>query len=444
MSLRAWCWIGVIGCSLLPRAARAGNDDELLVGNQAAMLGGAVIAPVNGSSATWYNPAGLGSVDRDQFDISATVYTLRSYTVPKFLATPSGAYANGSVTEFVVAPTQIAYVRRLSDKTALGFGYFVPKASNFVLRENLTDAEGNPPSQWQLAAAGADTQHIGALAVGTRLRSNLRLGASLLGGYAASVASASLFGSVSPDGSTPEASSAISTVATGSRFSLQVALGMQWQLSPQLTLGASLRTPELQLHASENNNYNVSVTSLLKPLDPQFGATAREEVQSVGPDLVKAGRAAVSVSYGYAFGWVTAELDIQPGLHRERVGVNRKAVWNARLGWYHILSPVLSFGLGLFTDRSSDAEAYSLLEGTGHFYGGTAGIELSNEHLLAATERATSLTFKSVFALRYAFTSGDFGRIVGDPERFPDPFLTERGDIYIHELGLYVGGGMRF
>src|SRR5262245_24565974 len=113
MSLRAWCWIGAIGCSLLPRAALAGNDDELLVGNQAAMLGGAVIATVNDSSATWYNPAGLGNVDRDQFDVSATAYTLRSYTVPKFLSTPSGAYANGSVTEFVVAPTQIAYVRRL-------------------------------------------------------------------------------------------------------------------------------------------------------------------------------------------------------------------------------------------------------------------------------------------------------------------------------------------
>ena len=27
---------------MLPRAARAGNDDELLVGNQAAMLGGAL------------------------------------------------------------------------------------------------------------------------------------------------------------------------------------------------------------------------------------------------------------------------------------------------------------------------------------------------------------------------------------------------------------------
>lgn len=445
MATRAWSLLSILGLSLLPTAAQAGNDDELLLGNQAAILGGAVIATVNDSSATWYNPAGLGQVDRDQFDVSATAYTLRSYSAPKLLSTPSGAYKDGSVTEFVVAPTQIAYVRRLGSGTSLGFGYFVPKASNFVLRENLTDHDGNPPSQWQLAAAGADTQHIGAVALGTNVSPTVRVGGSLIGGYAASTGSASVFGSVSPDGEHPLGSSAVTSVATSSRFSLQIGMGVQWQVRPELTLGATLRTPELQLHASENNNYNLSGTLLTNLNDPRFGAVAREDVRSVGLDVLKAGRGAVSVSYNYGSGWITAEADIQPGLHRERVDVNRKPVFNARLGWYHILSPAVSFGLGLFTDRTPQAEAYSLLDGSGDFYGGTAGVELSNEHMLAPNERASSLTFKSVFALRYAFSSGQFGRILGDPNSIVnEPFKTEKGDIIIHELGLYVGGGLRF
>jgi hypothetical protein len=52
----------------------AGNDDELFVGNQAALMGGAVSATVSDLSATWYNPAGLGNAERDQVDVSATVY----------------------------------------------------------------------------------------------------------------------------------------------------------------------------------------------------------------------------------------------------------------------------------------------------------------------------------------------------------------------------------
>lgn len=434
----------IVSCLLLPTAARAGNDDELFVGNQAAMVGGAVISTVNDASSTWYNPAGLGGVDRDQFDLSATVYTLRSYSAPKLISTPSGAYVDGSVTELVVAPAQIAYVRRLSAGTALGFGYFVPKASNFVLRANLTDHDGDPQSQWQLAAAGAQTQHIGAIAIGHAVNPKLRLGASLIGGYAATTASASLFGSVSPGGET-RGSSAINTVDVTSRFSLQLALGAQWQLTEAVTIGATLRTPDMQLHSRDDNNFNISVTSLVDPGQPRFGAMAREEVESIGVELQKAGRGALSFNYSYGAGRITAEADLQPGLHRPRLGVDRKAVWNARLGWYHSLSSALAFGVGAFTDRRPDAQPYRLIDGTGDCYGGTAGVELNNEHLLAPTERASSLVFKSVFALRYAHCGGDFGRIAGNPDGIADdPFQTQKGSIVIHELSLYVGGGLGF
>jgi hypothetical protein len=63
----------------------------------------------------------------------------------------------------------------------------------------------------------------------------------------------------------------------------------------------------------------------------------------------------------------------------------------------------------------------------------------TNEHLLA-----TSIVFNSVFALRYAYCDGVFGRTRVGANKLPDmPFTSTKGDLFVHEFGLYVGAGMR-
>jgi hypothetical protein len=431
-------------CLLSTRVARAGNDDELLVGNHAAMLAGAVSSTIDDSSSTWYNPAGLGSVERDHVDVSSTVYTVRRYSTPRLISTRSGASDDGSVTEFVVAPTQIAFVRRIGQGLSLGIGYFVPHASNYVLRESLVDREGQPPSQWQIATANAETQHIGAAALGCAFGPSLRLGVSLLAGYAANVTSSAVFGAASPGGRA-QASSSITLIGTTSRVSMQLGVGMQWDISPRFVLGVSIRSPELQLYSIFDGTYNASVASLADVNDPRLSTISDETQTKHGIDLLRAGRGGASLAYRYAAGTITAEVDYQPPLHRVRNSVDRKAVINGRLGFYRTLSRALAFGVGLFSDRSSAAQPYSFAEGSGDYYGGTLGLEVSNEHFLAPGERARSLVFKSVFAIRYAYTHGQFGRVVGDPTTIStEPFATDKGSIDIHEFGLYVGGGLQF
>jgi hypothetical protein len=48
--------------------------------------------------------------------------------------------------------------------------------------------------------------------------------------------------------------------------------------------------------------------------------------------------------------------------------------------------------------------------------------------------------------VRYAFSQGPFRGLVGDPNAIGTEtgFSTGGGQIYIHELGIYVGGGLRF
>ena len=427
-----------------PAGARAGNDDELLLGNRAAMLGGAVMATVDDSSSTWYNPAGLGSVDRDQVDVSGTAYTLRMYSASNLLATPSGANRDGSVTEFVAVPTQIAYVRRLSARATLGLGYFAPNASNYVLRVNLRDRWGDPPSQWQLAATGAEVQHRFAAAFGHALSERVRIGGSVVLGYGTATTSVFLFGAVSPDGQA-RASNSLNLLDTTSRISLDVSLGMQIDLSPNFVLGFTYRSPEVQVYANSSTSYNVSITSLVDLENPQFGIDSNTLERASSWELLRAGRIGAGLGYRYAAGAITAELDMQPGLERPRVDVDRKLVFNARLGWYHRLSEWFAFGLGAFSDRSSAGKRFDLIDGSGDFYGGTLGVELSNKHLLAAQEHASSLIFTSVFALRYAHTSGPFGTILANPQQITSmPFFTAENSIEIHELSLYVGAGLQF
>src|SRR6185295_416908 len=120
---------------------------------------------------------------------------------------------------------------------------------------------------------------------------------------------------------------------------------------------------------------------------PGLMAVAVEPMQDeAGFHLLRAGRIGFAAAYRYDGGWISAEVDVQPALHRPAIDVNRKAVVNARLGGYRLVSPIVALGAGLFTDRSPDAISESLLSGSGDFYGGSAGVEFSNRHLLADSE----------------------------------------------------------
>jgi hypothetical protein len=427
------------------RAASAGNDDELFVGNRAAMAAAAVSATVADSSATWYNPAGLGAVERSQIDVSATAYTVRVYSTPRFLSTASGVSKDGSVVEFVTIPTQIAYVRRLAPGVSLGLGYFVPQASNFVLRETLDVGTASEGSQWQVAATVSNIQHTAVAALGLALSPRVRIGFSLVGGYAALTEAFTLFGALHQAGATTALSSR-TAIGTSTRISIEAGAALQADLSSEFALGINLRSPRLRLY--ENTDSSASVASGMA-IGSAVGLSAEafEPKSSAGLELLRTGRAGVALAYRFESGWVAAEVDLQPALHRSQSNVDRDTLVNARIGFYRAVLPYVALGAGAFTDRAPDAVRAGLLFGAGDFYGGTAGVEFSNEHRLAPSEPVDSLVFSTVFAIRYAFSDGHFGRAVADPAALmagAEPFQGAHGVLRTHEIGLYVGSGLQF
>lgn len=423
--------------------ARAGNDDELFVGNEAAMAGGAVTANVADSSATWYNPAGLGSVERDQIDVSGTVYTLRFYSAPRFLNAVSGESRDTSVIEFLSSPSQVALVRRLGKGLSLGLGYFVPQASNLLLRESLDVRDGGAESSFQFTLRLTRVQHTAAVALGTALDPRVRAGFSVIGTYEDATESISLV--TLQTGRESDVLLTNSALGTFARAGLELGAGFQFDLGSSFRLGLAARSPRVLLHQSS------AVTSAFGLARTQGGAgsidgelTTPSEVRT-SFDVVRAGRVGFGLSYlPTPRDWVAFELDVQPAVHSDRAGVDRTSVVNARLGAYHRTSDVVALGAGLFTDRAPDRPSDDIVSGRGHFYGGTVGAEFSNKHRLDKGERADSLELSSTFALRYAFSNGTLNGLAVSSDPSQEPFSASHGRLVVHEIGLYVGGGLGF
>lgn len=226
----------------LPKALIFPNYDNVLVGKNQALEGGAYIARVNDASANFYNPAGLVAAEKTSLSASSTGYVysrISSKASDSSISTSKLDNVPGYFGAVFEPPFVHARDWRLGFSVTRNVSWspggidqtIAPTASDFDRVTFSTEASFTT-LQYQLAAAWAPVR-------------SLRLGIS--SGLAQTNFSSrvSLSGATSPAGQPGQFLSTLR--ANGSDYSIVFALGVQWDVVAGLTVGALFRPPGVHI-----------------------------------------------------------------------------------------------------------------------------------------------------------------------------------------------------
>ncbi|MEM7435026.1 MAG: hypothetical protein AAF436_07730 [Myxococcota bacterium] len=437
---------------LVAPSAKAGNTDEVLLGNEAALLGGAVTAIVSQGSALWYNPAGLQHIDHNSIDLSLTAYSLRLYRIPSAIVSASGASANGNATEAIIVPAAAAYVRTTKSGLRLGFGVFTTSSASYNQRPSLSFPDQSMSNlDWEWLIEIDDEldiyQVIGGIA--WAVSDELYLGATLNGSFVSATQSGQVGGALIAD---PETNEAVLITTSSSRLGLtglgiRLGFGVMWRPTDAISVGASFQTASY-LFFENTSIQSVRSGGVVLPdgslstlnLENVNESSSSFEWNQFEPWRLRAG-------FAYDFGRTLLSIDGD-------IQVNQgptKVIGNGRIGALVRLNENLSFGAGAFTDLNPFAgppENFGDLDL--NFYGFSSGIEFNKFGRLGSTPTYRGISFRTAIAFRYAIGIGDFGgaRVADDISTIdpanPDLIESNITNITVHELSIYVGGGIRF
>lgn len=437
--MRALALLGPLAL-LLATNAQAGNDDEIIQGNDAALSAGAVTAVVRDGSGIWYNPAGLALADSDKLDVSANAFVVRVYRAPGLLTSGDLIADTESVPEYVVAPAAVTFVRNLGANLSAGLGIFVTKASDLSLRANLLVPAPTGDTAWLLALSRRSNLYHAGLGIGWAPDPRLRVGATVFAVYE-SAAGSTLFGGGLVSAEDATAFRSESLIANSSRIGLRVSGGVQWDVTDHLAVGLTVLSQGLvlestfgstQLASSLVGNEGGFFAAVPERAEPRFAAFA--------PYRVRGG-----IAWQADGSFVAIDVDYQTRLDRPELNVSRLPVYNFRIGGRYNLNELLAIGAGVFSDRNADPPPRAFGEGTVDLYGVTAGLTWRSSLVLKGERGDLPLTFATTLAGRYAYGRGDFlGLEVYSYGQANPPFSFVLSQLAIHELTFHLGSAIQF
>jgi hypothetical protein len=364
--------------------AHADGFENIPTGSRTAAMGGAGIASGSDSAMPTLNPAGLASIPGSVASVSASLYQVGSVSVPHFIADGDtigsrwGALAVSQPgvgsTELSTFPSGVAYFLHLGDKespTILAASLSVPRNLNRRFVQNVEYLGEGVAIKDSITTVFQEQSYIGAFSWAGRFGA-LRVGASVLGSYTELLATTDRSELVVLG--TARFYRAQDKVArSGDSFDLGVIAGVQFDLSDELHLGASVRSPSLHLAGGFSGSEDF--TLLESGGEPTVTAVQSEGKLHRGfPLKIGAGIAYTPREWGIALD-VTAflprsseyrvegtvvhsdlggNLADAPDVEHDFVDVvETKAVINFALGFEILLTGSNWLRAGLFTDFSA-------------------------------------------------------------------------------------------
>jgi hypothetical protein len=406
----------------------AANDDGVPIGTQAAMTGAAVTATTSGAAAGFYNPAGLAQSKESSIDASLSAYGLRLQHFNPVLVGPDGSTTDAHVTDWVLVPSMVAYVRKINEKWFGSFGVYVPRTQNYVSRARLDARDG---TTWLGVQQAQSNAYYMGFSMGAQVHRDLRLGFSLFGLYSASYSYESLAGGRldMPNGT----KSTASNLNAARDYGLTARFGLQWDINAHWSIGASVYAPSITLlRTLDQTAVTTSSSSTGNDMLTLQDHGGRHFAGSLGG----APGFRMGAAYYYERGWVSLDATVNPPLDFTGANLDRRFSWNLRAGAIYRFSNSYTGGAGFFTDRNA-------AKGPGaDYYGLTVGALNTREYKF---EDKRTLKFTTGVSLRYAFGYGHQDVLAVDSSQGASTIITTaHGRVTANEISVNVGSGISF
>jgi hypothetical protein len=441
-------WFAALGAVVLTGRAAAQNADGVLLGTEAALTGGAVLATAHDAAGAFYNPAGLAAIPGSTLQVSGSAYQLQSLRLAHFVSTTlPWARLDQTVTstDFSAIPSVGAYGYRLSPRVGAAVGVWVPAQNSLVLLSDVHSTgpftAGGSTVQIDYTQRIALTQRIvrtyfGA-AMGFALRPSLNVGVAGFLVYQREETFFDLSAGALAGGTNPAqvgGTASVSIRGAPSAFALRLTAGAQWTLSPEVTIAAAVKSPAVSLVTLGSISTSVEFASLLPGSPPSIGVA----IAQTTPDrIAEPWRLSVGAELGVLGASVRPELDWQAPEG------GRRGVLNARVGLRRDVNADLAWGVGLFTDRSRERTGSGNL--VVDYYGIAAGVDLRPPQVRAARGVGGTWDMRASLALRYSVGFGEAQRLTANAiESSGAAAPSANARVVAHSLTVSLGGTAQF
>lgn len=443
-----------LGLALATTTAWAGPDDGFHMSGDASMRGGAAVVFSSDAASVWYNPAAAAAIERSQFDFSVSAYGMKRTRIDDAMVARRGERelaAQGKDEQILVVPTGV------------GHGFAFPKVGmSLVLHfhtpiyadvQSRVRVEGEDPvnaertTQELNGYSSHRRYHFGSTIGWTPNHGRFRMGLTTGGLYDSNSEFTRLAVLAQSADESSKSGIVIDFDQASQVVGLEMGFGVAGVLGKHLQGGASVRSPAFGVWRR-----HVGGETLAAVTDDGSLSDAEIIIDGVTQEPVPRWLTPWRISAGLA--WVYEDLVVEVDgelTTRKRTGAaewRRPLVWNLRAGAHYSINDRFSFGLGVFTDRSTEIEAPLFPGVKVDRWGMSAGLRMRSPVKLGDGERARDLVFYTTLAAQF---SGGVGRgqpfiIEYDPDRpvVESVNLTETHRATQMMLLVNVGSGLHF
>ncbi len=435
---------------LAPTDAVAAGSDVPMLGNEAAISAGAVLAAGRGVGMAWYNPAALGANDRGRIETSSQAFVLRLHRVDQGAVTD---LADGPITSdirsraLVILPGASVWAFRIGDGVSAAVSLFVPTFDEIDMDARTSGSSAAASYSQQARIQHNHRRYEVGPSIGWEIIPEVRIGASAFVVYDRIARSSRMWARGLDNADRSERFVQTDVSESIRSWGTELVAGVQWTATPRLELGLAVRSG--QLWVSQRSDRSGVVTDGGEgPMgghgDIGFVALGSGISRPRDPLQVDAG-----IAVRFDRGWVAVDAVAAPGRQGDDDD-GRRARWALRAGTRIDVGRRLVLGGGVYLDRSTTVVADDFLDFDLDTYGVTFGGELRRPVRLGRRERSRTIVFTPAVAVRYALSLGSAGRLRVDLTDLDDQdgevLLTAGAptDARIHDLTLHIGGGVEF